>query len=182
MPRTDNLRHGMSSSSVKYAEYSAVQLRKRCELLEAQIRKRAETEVVPKNPMTKGLIAEALVKYSLLRRGFRVLDSSQDSSFDLLVESSKRFLKCEVKGTTAQTVSVGKTSWVSGSGMKKTGYSEEDNIGFFFLVDLVRELIFVVPGIEVGFSRREITLSSRGAFWKYLDAFNLLEEEFRFES
>lgn len=122
----------------------------------------------------KGVAAQFYVKYLLTRLGFIIYDPPEGSKgLDLLVEKGGKFYRCEIKGTTKPDVNVQKSSRKSDTGVAK--YTAEDNIDFFFLVDLTREYVFVVPSRYITDAGKSVMrLSPNSDVWQFRDRFDLI--------
>lgn len=126
------------------------------------------------SPNRRGYIAELYVKYRLAREDITVcMPPDASPAFDLLVLES-RPLRCEVKGTTAKEIGVGKTRYTGGvQKLVSSSYKESDRIDFFILVDLNKEDIFIVPA-KLLFGSRSMTYGPNSLIGKHKDRFDLL--------
>lgn len=128
---------------------------------------------------TLGYMAEHFVRYALTRRGLEVLQHVHlEEACDFVVRGpSGKYYRAEVKATTAGTVKLSRTKFVAGGGYRANPYSALNEIDAFICVDLVNELVFVIPctdiqNLEAG---PAYSLTPRGEAWKYLNGFQFFK-------
>jgi len=130
-------------------------------------------------PHDRGLIAQSLVSYKILRMGLEVLSPIlPSSSYDICVKGkSGKFYKCEIKSAYNRNcvVSVVKNRYIKGE-YTRVIYTMDDEIDFFVLVDLATENLYIVPFSVVNKYSKNIRLNGKGcSVIKYLEDYEQFE-------
>lgn len=132
------------------------------------------TSMCPDHPVKTGQVAEDFAKYALRRAGFDYLTpSGLDFALDLVISSkSGRLLRSEVKGFRESAASLVRSTSTLAT-HRPQRYTEADNIDIFLIVDLINELMFVIPASEL-LNHRSVRPTPNSQWWKYLWRFDLL--------
>lgn len=126
----------------------------------------------------RGMLGELYTKYILSKLGFQFLEPRLLlEALDLVViGQSGKFYRCEIKSSGIDSlVHVSRTKYDKDNPLKyqSVGYTKEDNVDLFIVLDLNLELIAVIPAWELIGKPIKFKLNPRTRFWKYVNRFDL---------